>query len=156
MRGLLYRSRKENGFSLIEVIVAISIITVIVVVFLTAIATTGKAMLGLEQRTIAESIAQNILETVKQMPYASTDGSNIYIDGPATTVFLINHPEYSIWSVTDWSGVEKTVVEGVVGINWDINNGSPVVSDNQLQRIEIIIKHGTKEIFTLENYKVDR
>jgi Tfp pilus assembly protein PilV len=156
MSEYLYANRKENGFSLIEVIVSLTIIFIIIVAFLAAIATTGKAQLGLEQRTVAGSIAQSVLETVKQMPYASTDGSNTYIDGPATSGFLINHPGYSIWSVTDWNGDEKTVVEGVIGINWDIQNSNPVDSDNQFQRIEIIIKHGTKEIFTLENYKVDR
>jgi type II secretion system protein I len=156
MRGFLYVNRKENGFTLIEVIISLAIISVIVIAFFAAIATAGKALLVLQEKTIADSIAQSIIETVKQMPYSSSDGSYTYIDGQDTAGFHLAHPDYSVWSVVDWSGSEKIIVEDIVGINWDINTYSPVDTDNQLQRIEIVIKHGAKEVVALENFKVDR
>ena len=139
MRGFLYANRKENGFTLIEVIISLAIISVIVIAFFAAIATAGKALLVLQEKTIADSIAQSIIETVKQMPYSSSDGSYTYIDGQDTAGFHLAHPDYSVWSVVDWSGSEKIIVEDIVGINWDINTYSPVDTDNQLQRIEIVI-----------------
>jgi len=156
MRGFYRISRKEKGFTLIEVIVSLAIISVIVIAFFTAIATSGKALLTLQEKTIADSIAQSVIETVKQMTYTSTDGTHIYITGQDTASFILENPNYSIWSVTDWSGSEKTLLEGVIAVNWDINNNSPVNIDNKLQRIEVIIKNGTKEVVTLESYKVDR
>lgn len=156
MRVFYHIDRKENGFTLIEVIISLAIISVIVIAFFAAITTAGKALLVLQEKTIADSIAQSIIETVKQMPYSSSDGIYTYIDGEDTAGFHLAHPDYSVWSVVDWSGSERIIVEDIVGVNWDINTYSPVDTDNQLQRIEIVIKHGTKEVVVLESFKVDR
>jgi prepilin-type N-terminal cleavage/methylation domain-containing protein len=148
--------KSENGFTLIETIVALAIMAMIIVAFFIAMSTSGKALLIAQERTTAESIARSVMESVKQMEYYSEDGSYTYVSEEDTSEYLIQHPQFSIWSVSVWDENGNTFVEGVVAVNWDTDNNSPAATDNGLQRIEVLIKNGDREVYTLEDYKADR
>ncbi len=153
MKNVLKPLKSEGGFTLIEVIVAMAIMAAVIVIFLVAMVTTGKALLIAQERTTAESIARSVMESVKQIPYYSEDGSNIYISEENTADYLINHPNFSIWSISEWDINGNTEVNGVVGVNWDIESNEVAGVDNGLQRIVLIIKKGDRDILTLESYK---
>jgi prepilin-type N-terminal cleavage/methylation domain-containing protein len=143
-------SKMERGFTLIEVIVAMGITAMVTVIFLIALATTGKALLIAQERTIAESISRSQMEYIKDQDYIISEPFNYEL------IDLSNYPDFSIWSVNGWdeSG-EATVVAGAVGMAWDVDNNIPATEDNGLQRIMLIIKKGDKDILTLESYKAN-
>ena len=47
-------------------------------------------------------------------------------------------------------------VANIIGVPWNTQTNQPVVTDAGLQRIKLVIEHYSKEIITLEGYKVDR
>ena len=61
--------KNEKGFTLIEVLVALGLLGIIAVAFLTGIATSSKAILIANERTIAESLARSQMEYVKELDY---------------------------------------------------------------------------------------
>ena len=144
MNSIIKSFKGERGFTLIEVIVAMAIVAAVIVIFLVAMVTTGKSLLVAQERTIAESIGRSQMESVKYEGYKS--------DGIYPTIDLSGYPGFSIWSVSEWDESGNTVVNGVVGVNWDIENNE-AGGDGDLQRIVLIIKKGDRDILTLESYK---
>jgi len=65
-------SRKQTGFTLIELAVTIGILGIIGIVFLRALDTNARATRLLDQNVTASNLATAYLEAVKQYPYAAT------------------------------------------------------------------------------------
>ena len=85
--------KNEKGFTLIEVLVALAIVSLVVVAFLTAINTAAKANIIANERTTAESLARSQMEDIKNQAYAGTyliiaTPSNYEIVSPITVVEL--------------------------------------------------------------------
>lgn len=139
--------KKENGFSLVEVLVGLVIIGIIAAGFLLAIATAYKANIIADERTTADSLARAQMESVKAQTYieAEDDSEVIYIK------LAVIPDGYEIWSVN-----RTGETEDIIGVPWDSQNGTAAVNDDGLQKIKLIIKHNGKEVLTLEDYKVDR
>jgi prepilin-type N-terminal cleavage/methylation domain-containing protein len=139
--------KRERGFTLIEVIVALAITAMVIVIFLIAMATTGKALLIAQERTIAESIGRSQMEYIKEQDYQS--GNYEMID-------LADYPTFSIWSVSGWDGEGHAILTaGVIGVAWDMTSSSPAAEENGLQKIMLVIKKGDKDILSLESYKAE-
>ena len=139
--------KKESGFTLIEVIVAMGIMAAVIIIFLIAIATTGKALLIAQERTTAESIGRSQMEYIKEQGYSTGNYSEIN---------LTDYASYSIWSVSGWDGGGNAVLgEDIVGIEWDMDNNTAASGETGLQRVILVIKHIDKEILTLEGYIAD-
>jgi len=145
--------KKENGFTLVEVLVALSIMAIAALIFLLALVMAGKAVLLAQEKTIAESIARSQMESVKQGGYIyweTDNGYHIY-----DTIVLEEHPSFTVWSVSVWAE-ENTLVEEVRGVNWDSVNNIPDAGDSGIQKIGLVIKHGENVAFYLEGYVVDK
>ncbi len=146
--------RRENGFTLVEVLVALSIMAIVAIIILLALIMSGKSVLLAQEKTIAESIARSQIEYVKQQGYsyneATYSGYWIY-----STINLSEHPSFSVWSVSEWAE-ENTLVEEVRGVNWNIINNMPANNDSGIQKIGLVIKHDDRAVFYLEGYVADR
>ena len=72
--------KNEKGFTLIEVLVALGLLGVFAAAFLTGIATSSKAILIADERTIAESLARSQMEYIKELDYIN--GATSYDSAP--------------------------------------------------------------------------
>jgi prepilin-type N-terminal cleavage/methylation domain-containing protein len=148
------------GFTLIEVLIALALFAIIAIVFAGGLSTASRAATIADIRTRAESLARTQMESVKEQDYQDKDelvnGEALYLKIPSTDI----PASYEICSV----GRNGTIVkcnngDPVVGVPWDSATGErlePLGADDGLQKITLVIKHESKEIVTLEGYKVYR
>lgn len=145
---ILKLMKREEGISLIEVLIALAILGVIAAGFLMAIFTAMKADFIADERTTAESIARSQIEFVKEQDYIEATGIGsevIYLEVTGIT------DGYTILSYNR----DEVPVEDIVAIPWDSENNEAEPIDYGLQRIKLLIRHHDKDILTLEGYKVD-
>jgi prepilin-type N-terminal cleavage/methylation domain-containing protein len=155
---VLGRLRKnDRGFTLIEVLIAMLIMSVFAVTFLAGLAASSRAVMVADERTTAESLARSQMEFVKIDAYkAVTDPTQTgsYEMIPLSEMDIASG--YSIWSL----GRGGTEVEGVVGVPWyeytDSEWTSSSPADMGIQKVTLIIKHGERTVLTLEDYKANR
>jgi prepilin-type N-terminal cleavage/methylation domain-containing protein len=133
-------ARGQKGFTFIEVIIGILIITIVVAAFLGAMGTAYNANYVAQVRTTAESIARAQLEYVKSQPYDDFYDPFLPID------------------------------EGYDVLSWDFNDIEPehsAVNDNEIatmpapgidgaQFIKVRITHHDNTILELTQYRVDK
>jgi type II secretory pathway pseudopilin PulG len=116
----------QKGISLVETIVAVAILAIIGVAFLSALATSSSARATNDERTSAKILAEAIIEYIKTENYTTS------YDLPQ---YLFNDfPGYYVPNPLTASG-EK--------------NGN-------IQRLTVTVTHHNHEVLTLESYKVDR
>ena len=85
--------RNEKGFSLIEVIIALALLSIIAAAFLSGMATASRGMFTTDERATAESLAKSQMEYAKNQPYApSYTPTTIPYDGYAATITVGNVP----------------------------------------------------------------
>jgi prepilin-type N-terminal cleavage/methylation domain-containing protein len=145
---MLRLMKREEGFSLLEVLIALAIIGVIAATFLTALSVSSKSVLISDERAMAESLGRSQMESVREQLYITAPTG-----GEATYLEITGIPDnYSIWSVDR----DEEVVEGVIAVPWDSENNQAENQDLGLQRIKLVIKNHNKSVFILENYKVGR
>ncbi len=77
MKRIAKLVKRERGYTLIEVIVALAIFAIVSVAFLVALVTAGKALLLAQERTTAESIARSQMEDIKESLFASSYDSSV-------------------------------------------------------------------------------
>ena len=120
----------ESGITLIETLVALALIGIIGLTFLSGLATTSKATANADERTTAESLAQSQMEWTKNVDYVY-DAAEY---SPAET------PD-----VNDYAGYSSTIA------------AQPLHNpDDGIQKITVTVKRSGKGILKLEGYKVDR
>ena len=134
--GLLFRVAKrlkgnETGVTLIETLVALAILGLIAVAFLSGLATAAQATFLADERATAESLARSQMEYVKSQPY---------IDYEET-----GHEEYLEMTLDGYSA--PISVESLP----DPNNGGTL---DDIQKITVTVEHNDNQVFTLEGYKV--
>ena len=158
--------KKERGFSLIEVMIAIALLGIIGVAFLGALSTASKALFIADERATAESLARSQMEFVKSYEYEA------YVPPPPPLLYTkdgeasATHPGYFIW--IDAFPIHPDT--GALLINPDTGEFLPnpetpdpddFYSDEDIQKIIVTVKHGAeaetaKEVIVLEGYKVNR
>ena len=135
--------RNEKGFSLIEVIIALALLGIIGIAFLSGLATASKATFIADERTTAESLARSQMEYVKNQDYIdySADPHDVYgeITPPAG---------YSIDSTAVPFDPDTGVPYSETGGVFDQDDG--------IQKITVTVSHNGEEVITLEGYKVNR
>ena len=122
--------RSERGFALVETVVALAIVGVVAVGFLSGLATSARATIVADEQTTAESLAQSQMEWVK-------------------------HADYS-YNATTYS--PAAMPAGKDYINYSVLiAASPLHDpDDGIQKITVTVKHSDEGVIKLEGYKVDR
>ena len=120
----------QKGFSLIEVVVSIALLAIVGAGIFGGLGTSSKALIITDERETAKNIAEMQLEYIKDLPYSPS-----YQPRNIDTLY----PGFSI--VTDQDG--EIVAQPV-----------PDRVDGNIQKIEVIVEHGSKRILTEVGYKV--
>jgi len=140
-------NRNQKGLTLIEVLIAIAILGMIAVPFLTALSTSSRGIIIADERTTAESLVRSEMEYVKSSPYNST-GFSYNISTTTTTP-----PPWDSSHALDSRYAGYSV--NVTGVPIDPATGNPH-ADLQIQNITVTVYHGAKLVLTTSTYKVNR
>lgn len=133
--------RGQQGFTLVEVLIALAILGLVGVSAMSAINVSSRTILTSREQTIAESLTRSAIEYAKQIPYDSGEPFEYIIsediidtDGPPY------YGEYRIGDDPDVNKVSATLVEGQPG----------------LQKITVKVYRNNRLISATEAYKVNR
>jgi type II secretory pathway pseudopilin PulG len=151
---MIKRLRKQEGFGLVEVIIALGLLGIIGIAFLTALATSSTAILTSDKHATAESLARSELEYVKSQDYSSDPWSYQLPSGTSPTG---QFPEWWVpGSHTLPTGYENYTA--TVEAEWldPMENGDG--SDDGLQKITVTITFPRDDpeeatVIELEGYK---
>lgn len=119
----------EKGFTIIETLVALALLGIIAVAFLSGVATASKASSIANERAIAESLVRSEAEYVKSCAYQ--DSASEYPVDPSLTV-----PD---------SWIVPPPVVGLVH-----------ATDDGIQEVTVTAEHNGEEVLSLKIYKVYR
>lgn len=124
----------QNGFSLIEVLLAMALVGILGAAVPGAFSTANKTTIIGNEHTMAESLARSQMDYVQNQTYDSTDNPPVY-------TVLSNLPTgYSI--VTPMAARLDP-------------KGDGTANDDGLQQITVTIKQGTSIVYTLIDFKVN-
>ena len=120
--------QREKGFSLVEVLISLAILSIIAVGFLGSLTNSSRAAIQIDQMDTARALAQSQMEFVKEQPF---NFSGTYLTNNSIM------PEYPGYSVTI--------------------NATPIDDrDTLIQQVSVIATSGGKTITTLEDRKVKK
>jgi len=140
--------KKENGYTLIEVLISLVLIGLISVIFLQSMAISGKSAISSDVRTTAENLAKSQMEFVKYQSFENEvdiNGNFLY-----TKIFLSPSEiadGFTIFSPTDDENNPDYGLN-VFGIPWG--------NQDDLQKIILVVEHRGDFVLMLEGYKLDR
>jgi len=142
----------QKGQTLIEVLIAIALLGMIAVPFLTALSTSSRSIIIADERTTAESIVRGEMEYVKNSPYNSTGFS---YEVPPTAN---NTPPWdpSRTALDDWYAGYSV---SVTGVPIDPDTGEALSSgDKNIQNITVEVYHWGEDepVLTTSTYKIAR
>jgi prepilin-type N-terminal cleavage/methylation domain-containing protein len=111
--------RNQKGFTLIEVLVAMAILGIVSVGFLSAMTTSTRAAISTDRMDTGRAIALSQMEYIKTLPFSATGEYSINED------IMSQYPGYSVPSpeVTSISGRDALIQKITVSV---ICNGNTV------------------------------
>ncbi|MFC1908928.1 hypothetical protein ACFLXD_03580 [Chloroflexota bacterium] len=118
-------TRDEKGLGLVESVVAVGLVGVIVVAFVTTLATGAIAVREMEQAATVQRLAQTQVEIIKGSPY-------------------------------DIAGSSYPAVAEPEGYTISVNVDATLYADTDIQKITVTISRDSEDVFTVEDYKVNR
>ena len=124
----------ETGVTLIETLVALALIGIISVAFLSGLATAAKATFIADEQATAESLARSQIEYVKNQDYIDYDDPD--------------HEEYEEVETPDNSNYDIEI--DAIPINPDTGQAQGI------QRITVTVMRDGDLVLTVDGYKVDR
>lgn len=120
----------QSGMAFIETLIALALLGLVAVAFLSGLATASRANIIADEQTTAESLARSQMEWAKEAAYVYSATS--YTPG-------------AIPGGDDFAGYSATI------------DASPLHNpDDGIQKIAVIISHYSDEVLKVEGYKVDR
>jgi len=170
MMGKIAKTFRGNskGQTLIEVLIALAILGIVVVAFMTALTTASRAIIVADEHTTAESLTRSQLESVKKQDYIDAnpaDGEARYdiIDIPGEIGnYVIKGLKKAGYDETGPS-LKIVVNDGtvdpdhIVGVAWDATAGKTTLGETGIQIVTVVIYHGEdKRVLTTTDYKVKR
>ena len=142
MRLLGRQMKTEKGFSLLETLIALGLLGIIAVGFLSGLSTTFKAVMVSQERVVAESLAKSQLEYIKAQDYVLTADYNPA--DPEKRYELIDIPADLVEKGYD---IEISPPETII---------SPGDDEFELQSITVAVRRNGEKIITISDYKVGR
>lgn len=125
--------KNEKGFTLIGVVIALAVLGVIAVGFLSGLAGASRALFTADERTTANNLAESQMEDVKNQDYDDTN----------------DPPQYALLSdIPDGYDIE------VAAVRLDPEDDG-FDDDDGIQKITVAIEHHGREVMILEDYKVN-
>ena len=142
----------SRGFTLIEVLVALALFSLIAIVFAGGLGTASRAVLIADVRTNAESLASTEMEYVKSQDYSAGNWSYVVTHLGSTCTptpedcpsWLTPGPGHSLSEEHALYTVE------VEAVPLDDEYEDPI------QEITVMVSHEDRLVITLEGYKIDR
>lgn len=123
----------SRGIGLIEVLIALALLGIIAITFLSGLSTASMALIIADERATAESLARSQMEFVKNQPYFDYSESG--------------HEDYDgICDVIECEGYTVKVEAEALD---DPDNGTL----EDIQQITVIVSRDDKIIITMEGYK---
>jgi len=139
----------QKGTTLIEVLIAIALLGLIAVPFLTALSTSSRGVIIADERTTAESLVRSEMEYVKNSPYNSTgfsyDVSTTPDEPPPWDSSHALDDRYAGYSVN------------VTGVPINPDTGEALSSgDKNIQNITVRVYHWGEDepVLTTSTYKI--
>ncbi|WP_165802733.1 type IV pilus modification PilV family protein [Dehalogenimonas alkenigignens] len=161
---------KKNGFSIIEVLIAMMILGIIAAAFLLALVTASKAIALADIRTVSESLARSQLEVIKSETYISHQG--------ITTPDLVFPDVFDVLYTTIDPALYGVANPSRFGVKVEVtpcdSSGTPVPDrsiDEDLQLVVVTVYHDDngdglftdltedtpdEKVFSITNYKSKR
>lgn len=122
--------KREIGTTFIETAVALAVLGVVAVAFLSGLATASTATIIVDEKTTAESLMRSQTEGVKKADYVYDASS---------------YPAVAIPALEDYADYSVNITAEAVN-----------QPDDGIQKITITIKHRGEPVISLDSYKVDR
>ncbi len=120
----------EKGFAFIETVVALAILGIIAVAFLSGLATSTKVTVIANDKITAISLAQTQIEWVKKADY--------------------------IYDATGYSAAPIPSSQDYTGYSVQIDSTPLNSPDDGIQKITVTVKHWDEDALQLDVYKVDK
>jgi prepilin-type N-terminal cleavage/methylation domain-containing protein len=120
--------RKQQGFTLIEVLVAMAILGVVAVCYLGALTTSSRAAIATDQMDTGRAIAQAQMEWVKNQSFLTSGEYTL------NTVVMAQYPGYSA----------------------EITAANAAQRDGFIQKVTVTVYKGAKIVTHLEDCKVKK
>jgi prepilin-type N-terminal cleavage/methylation domain-containing protein len=166
--------RSQKGFTLIEVLIGVTLLTIITAAGFVTLASAMNAQAVSNKRTTAVSLANTVMENAKgtatKYQFAMDTGGNLlpYFDyaayayaNPGTNVLdevLSSIPSNYMVAALDDQG--NIVNDKVYGIPWNIEVTPDIPQtsgvDAGIQKITIIIFFNNQEVYRLADFKTNR
>lgn len=134
--------KRQKGFALIEILVALALMGITAVGLLSGLATTFRAGTISQERVVAESLAKSQWEYIRAQDYIPT--ADYDPDDPEKRYQLIAIPD------------ELVVKDYTVEIGTPATIISPDDGEFELQNITVVINCDSKQLLTISDYRVGR
>ena len=132
----------QKGTTLIEVLIAIALLGMIAVPFLTALSTSSRALIIADERTTAESLVRSEIEYVRSQDYCNASWSyNVTSTGSTSS----DHPCWFVGS--------HALPDNCKDYSLTVD-ASPIVGQgNDIQRITVTVERDGEVVLTTSTYK---
>lgn len=124
------RGYREAGTTLLETLVALSILSVVAVAFMSGLSVSAGSIYTADERATAESLARSQMEWAKNSDYSYN--ATAYSLAP-----VMESTDYLDYSANITAAALHTPDEGI-------------------QKITVTVRHNEKLVYSIEGYKVDR
>jgi prepilin-type N-terminal cleavage/methylation domain-containing protein len=152
----------SRGVTLIEVLIALALFTIIAIVFLGGLTVAARAVFIGDQRTTAESLARAQMEYVKSQAYSPAEWDYEITATSRTRTYHEEPDKRPTW----WSDVPEDIPPELDAMYhaYAVRVDAEPIEDPDdpdsdlvgIQKIIVTVRHDDRVVFTLEGYNMDR